>query len=185
MPELRIIPNGEVPLRDWCLESAACADTLLGRDKSMRLIQYTMRMVTGFNPSWNQGPPGNLMRTLAVGRKSLRFWRPLRCWRSALEVLQAKEGSDLARTELDRKLTLIEHLSFAVYCLIDHLAFYQRVGGLKYWTANQSDALDRVAEVLWTIESVAVAWREIRLLGFIRKEQALANHVAQHALAER
>eukprot|EP00419_Tripos_fusus_P026686 CAMPEP_0172722214 /NCGR_PEP_ID=MMETSP1074-20121228/80941_1 /TAXON_ID=2916 /ORGANISM="Ceratium fusus, Strain PA161109" /LENGTH=222 /DNA_ID=CAMNT_0013548153 /DNA_START=147 /DNA_END=815 /DNA_ORIENTATION=- len=144
-----------------------------------------MRMVTGLNPSWNEGLPGNLLRTLAVARKSLRFWRPLRSWRSIDEVLQAKEGSDLARTELDRKLTLIELLSFAVYCLVDHIAFYQRVGGLKSWTANQADVVDRVAEFFWTTESVAVVWREIRLLGCIHKEHALANTVAQHALTER
>jgi hypothetical protein len=99
--------------------------------------------------------------------------------------LKAKEGSDLARTELDRNLTLIEHLSFAVYCLIDHLAFYQRVGGLKSWTANQADALDRVAEFWWTIESVAVVWREMRSLGRIRKERELGNEANQLVLQER
>merc|ERR1719473_1743777 len=104
----------------------------------------------------------------------------MRSWKSIDEVLQAKNGSDLARTELDRKLTIIEHLSFAVYCLIDHCCFYQRVGGLKSWTANQADALDRVAEFFWTIESVAVVWREIRLLSHIRKELVLANAAAQH-----
>lgn len=185
MSDLRIIPNGEVPFREWCLESVACADTLLCRDKSMRLIQYTMRMLTGLNPSWTQGTPGNLMRTLAVARKSLRFWRPLRSWRSIDEVLKAKLGSDLALTEFDRTLTLIEHLSFAVYCLIDHLAFFQRVGGLSKLTADQADALDRVAEFNWTIESIVVVWREMRSLGRIRKELALGNLAIEHVLKER
>lgn len=185
MSDFRIVPNGEVPFREWCLESVACADTLLCRDKSMRLVQYACRMLTGLNPSWTQAPPGNLMRTLAVARKSLRFWRPLRSWRSIDEVLRAKEGSDLARTEFDRKLTLIELISFAVYCLIDHLAFYQRVGGLSSWTANQADALDRVAEFFWTTESVAVVWRECRLLACLSKEQHLGNMAMQHALRQR
>lgn len=182
--DLRVIP-GEVPLREWCLESVAVADTLLGRDKSMRLVQYTMRMLTGLNPEWTQGRPGNLMRTLAVARKSLRFWRPLRSWRSIDEVLKAKVGSDLAHTELDRKLTVTELLSFAIYCVIDHLCFYQRVGGLSSWSADRADALDRVAEFFWTTESVAVVWREIRTLGRIRKELALGDAAIQLSLKER
>lgn len=185
MSDLRVIPCGEVPLREWCLESVTVADTLLGRDKSMRLVQYTMRMLTGLNPAWTPGRPGNLMRTLAVARKSLRFWRPLRSWRSIDELIKAKLGSELAQTEFDRKLTFIELLSFGIYCLIDHCAFYQRVGGFASWTANQADALDRVAEFFWTIESVAVVWREMRSLGRIRQELALGNVAVQHFLRER
>lgn len=184
MTDLRVIP-GEVPFREWCLESVAVSDTILGRDKSMRLVQYSMRMLTGLVPEWTQGRPGNLMRTLAVARKALRFWRPLRSWRSIDEVLRAKVGSDLARTELDRRLTLVELISFATYCLIDHFAFYQRIGGLKSWTANQADALDRVAEFFWTVESVPVVWREIRELGRIRKEEDVSNAVACEALRQR
>jgi len=179
MADVRFLPIGEVPLREWCLESVVVSDTQIGRDKFMRLIQYSMRLITGLNPAWTQGRPGNLMRTLALARKTLRFWRPVRSWRSIEEVLKAKEGSALAPTELDRSLRVIEMASFAMYCLVDHCCFYQRIGGLKSLTANQADAMDRFAEFWWTIESLAGVWCETRELGRIQKEHDLGNAIAK------
>merc|ERR1712056_29340 len=98
-----------------------------------------------------------------------------RSWRSIDEVLRATKGSDLARTDLDRKLTLVELFSFAIYCLIDHCCLYQRIGGFPSWTANQADALDRLAEFFWTTECVAVIWRETRTIGSIQHEELLGN----------
>jgi len=154
---------GQTKLRDLWLQSIVLSDTHIGRDKSTRAFQYLARMLFGIT---DKEVFGNLLRTLALSRKTLRFWKPVKAVKR-IEDLYA----DPARDQLDKNLTALEIGSDAVYAAIDHVTFLQRIGALKWMSPKQVDNLDRFLEFFWATEVVPVLWRETRnLLRIVLKQ---------------
>lgn len=146
----------QTKLRDLWLQSIILSDTHIGRDKSARAFQYLARMLFGIT---DQEVFGNLLRALALSRKTLRFWKPVKAIKR-IEDLYA----DPARDQLDKHLTALEIGSDGVYAAIDHVTFLQRIGALKWMSPKQVDNLDRFLEFFWATEAVPVILRESRNL---------------------
>lgn len=142
-------------LRRLWLQSIVLSDTQVGRDKGMRFWQYLARMLSGLSGSQVSM---NLCSTLALGRKTIRFWKPVKLVKQMEDCLASRADS------VDKTLTLTEYGSFFVYCLIDHCAFAQRIGLLKL-SPESSDRLDRFEECWWFTEALALFLRERRALG--------------------
>jgi len=110
---------------------------------------------------------GNLLRTLALSRKTLRFWKPVKAVKR-IEDLYA----DPARDQLDKNLTALEIGSDAVYAAIDHVTFLQRIGALKWMRPKQVDNLDRFLEFFWATECVPVIGeKHVIFSAFVLKQQ--------------
>mmetsp|Transcript_32799 Transcript_32799/g.71605 ORF Transcript_32799/g.71605 Transcript_32799/m.71605 type:complete len:244 (+) Transcript_32799:57-788(+) len=148
-------------LRRLWLQSVLLSDTYIGREKSARVFQYAARMLYGIT-DWDLF--GNLLRTLALSRKTLRFYKPVKAVKRILDLKR-----DQHIDKLDRDLTIAEVGSDAIYALIDHVTFVQRIGGMKWMSQHQADTLDRVLEVFWFTEIVPVIWRETRKLFNLRR----------------
>jgi len=143
-------------LREAWLESLLLAGTVLGREKSMRFVMYFSRTIEALT---GQELFARLMATMAVCRKSLRFYKPLAIAKAAEDVIQ-----DPHLDSTEKTLTLAEKGSDAVYAVLDHVTFFQRIGGLSWLTPKQVDNLDRFIEVFWLTEIAALVCREARAL---------------------
>ncbi|CAE8695606.1 unnamed protein product, partial [Polarella glacialis] len=150
----KFVPEG--PLRDTWLESVVFSDTLLARDKAARALQYTARMLFGLT-DWEIF--GNLLRTMSLSRKTLRFYKPVKAAKRIEDVCNDPNIDDL-----DKKLTVVEIASDAVYAALDHVTFLQRIGALKFLGPKGVDNLDRFLEFFWFTEIIPVIWRESRTL---------------------
>eukprot|EP00930_Biecheleria_cincta_P103647 TRINITY_DN95675_c0_g1_i1.p1 TRINITY_DN95675_c0_g1~~TRINITY_DN95675_c0_g1_i1.p1 ORF type:complete len:244 (+),score=52.46 TRINITY_DN95675_c0_g1_i1:57-788(+) len=152
----------ESDLRDLWLESIAFSDTTLARDKTARAFQYTARMLFGIT---DLEVFGNLLRTLSLSRKVLRFYKPVKAIK---RIEDAQQDPNL--DALDKKLTVVEVASDGLYAAIDHITFLQRIGALKWMRPRAVDRLDRVLEFFWFTEIVPVIWREVRALLRMRRQ---------------
>eukprot|EP00747_Dinoflagellata_sp_TGD_P041860 gnl/TRDRNA2_/TRDRNA2_141719_c2_seq1.p1 gnl/TRDRNA2_/TRDRNA2_141719_c2~~gnl/TRDRNA2_/TRDRNA2_141719_c2_seq1.p1 ORF type:complete len:278 (-),score=55.42 gnl/TRDRNA2_/TRDRNA2_141719_c2_seq1:242-1075(-) len=151
-------------LRDLWVDSVMLSNTLVGRDKSMRAWQYFFRFLFGLT---GNDLFGNACKTMAVSRKTLRFYKPVKVAKAIDDVLR-----DPNMDETERKLTLVEVFSDGFYALMDHFAFLQRIGGLNWMTPKQVDNLDRFIECFWFTEVVPVICRELRTYFILRAEES-------------
>merc|ERR1719271_2034857 len=99
----------------------------------------------------------NLLRSCAVMRKIMRFWKPVK----ALKRIEDATRDD-SLDDMDKALTVAEVGSDGFYAFVDHFAFAQRIGLFPWMSAEQVDRLDRFIEVWWVTEIVPVIWRETR-----------------------
>lgn len=141
-------------LRQLWLQSLLVSDTYIGREKSMRAFQYCARMLFGLT---DREIFGSLLRTLALSRKTLRFYKPVKAVKRIEDIRK-----DPAIDGLDKTLTVIEVGSDAIYAAIDHITFVQRIGGLSWMKPKQVDNLDRFLEFFWLTEVLPVIFRELR-----------------------
>jgi hypothetical protein len=162
--------------RDFWIESVMLSNTLIGRDKSMRAWQYTARMLYGLT---GKELFGNLLRTLALSRKTLRFYKPVKVAKAIDDIL-GDENLD----SVDKALTVAEVSSDGIYALTDHVAFAQRLGALPWLSARDVDNLDRFIEVFWVTEIVAVMCRELRTFGRLRLQELGAKVRGKPSLKE-
>uniref|UniRef100_A0A7S2QCG1 Uncharacterized protein n=1 Tax=Zooxanthella nutricula TaxID=1333877 RepID=A0A7S2QCG1_9DINO len=139
-------------LQRWWLQAVLFQDTLVGRDKTMRLVQYTARCLSGLTGSevWHE-----LLVKLALARKTLRFGRQLRWVKDMRECLLYEKDA------LNRITTLVEQGSYIIYCCVDHATFAQRIKLLPL-APRRSDVLDRFAEFFWLTECIPAIVREVR-----------------------
>eukprot|EP00746_Dinoflagellata_sp_MGD_P153684 gnl/MRDRNA2_/MRDRNA2_84393_c0_seq1.p1 gnl/MRDRNA2_/MRDRNA2_84393_c0~~gnl/MRDRNA2_/MRDRNA2_84393_c0_seq1.p1 ORF type:complete len:329 (+),score=50.87 gnl/MRDRNA2_/MRDRNA2_84393_c0_seq1:135-1121(+) len=142
----------KVTLRNLWMKTIILSDTQLGRDKSARFLQYCGRMISGLTGS--TGVPWLLCMNLALMRRCLRFWKPVKL---AKQIEDTAHDENMAK--LDKVLTLTEFSSFLVYCLMDHLRFAQNCSLLKL-SPERYDILDRLTETLWVCETVPALTRE-------------------------
>mmetsp|Transcript_26688 Transcript_26688/g.60771 ORF Transcript_26688/g.60771 Transcript_26688/m.60771 type:complete len:246 (-) Transcript_26688:90-827(-) len=153
-PESKLSPESLRQLRQFWLRAVIFQDTLAGRDKTMRFVQYLARCLSGVT---GIEVFGNLLRTLALSRKTLRFGRQLR-WAKDMERCWLNE-----KDAFNRNTTIVEMGSYWIYCCVDHACFAQRIGLLRL-TPKRSDYLDRFAEFFWLTEVIPVLAREARAL---------------------
>merc|ERR1712007_8490 len=129
-----------------------------------RAFQYAARMLFGLT---GRDFFGNLLRALALSRKTLRFYKPVKALKRIEDI-----SRDPALDLVERRLTVMEVGSDAIYATIDHVAFLQRIGGMPWMSERQVDMLDRFLEFFWLTEVLPVIWREIRKLLRLRANSA-------------
>lgn len=143
-------------LRCFWMKTIIVSDTQLGRDKSARFFQYLGRMVSGCTGS--TGIPWQLCLNLALMRRCLRFWKPVKLGKQIEDTIKDQEMPMLSKF-----LTVAEFSSFLMYCLMDHVRFAQNCLLLKL-TPERFDLLDRCTEMFWVCETVPALMRESMVL---------------------
>merc|ERR1719389_1344289 len=112
----------------------------------------------------------NLLRMLALSRKTLRFYKPVKAVKKIEDIC-----SDCNLDEVDKNLTVVEVASDAIYAAIDHVTFVQRIGGMPWLSAEGVDRLDRFLEFFWLTEILPVIWREARTLSREHPDRSLQD----------
>lgn len=146
------------------IESLALSNTLTGRDKSMRFWQYLFRFLKALT---GHEIFHNARNTLSISRKTLRFYGEVRMLKNIEDTLH-----DNSLDTIDRTLTICEHGSNFVYICLDHIAFLERIGGLKFLTPKQVENFDRFIECFWGSEALAVLCRELRTYSRIQASKS-------------
>lgn len=141
-------------LYSFWVESVMLSNTLVGRDKSMRFWQYMFRMLSGLT---GREFFAKLLYTMSVSRKTLKFYKPVKVAKALEDVV-----NDPKLDTVDKTLTVCEVGNDGMYALVDHVVFFQRMGGMPWLSPLQVDYLDRFEELFWFGEIVSVICRELR-----------------------
>lgn len=147
-------------LRKVLAESITLSNTLIGRDKSIRFWQYLARMLSGLT---GREFFAKLLATLAISRKTLRFYKPIKAAKTVDDLLKQPCQDYTARA-----LTLSEVINDGIYAGVDNIAFFQRIGAFPWMNAKQIDNLDRFIEIFWFNEILSVFCREVRSFSQLR-----------------
>lgn len=114
-------------------DTVTFSETAHGRDRVFRCFQYLGRFLFG---AFQLEFFDRLTSVMALTRKSLRFWGPVK---GIVELCEVDGNSSGARW-----LKKAGIFSDAIYRLTDHVAFAQRIGLIgKNWTKEAVDKLDR------------------------------------------
>lgn len=160
---LTVDTSGSEPIATWAMQlrrqlmkTIIMCDTQLGRDKSTRLFQHLCRMISGL--TGDSGVAWQTCMNLAIMRRCLRFWKPVKLAKQIEDTLKNKKVR-----EVDRALTVTEFGCFLIYCLMDHVRFAQNITLIRL-KPQKYDLLDRFTEAWWIGETVPALIREARVL---------------------
>jgi len=169
-------------VHEYWTSSISFMETAYGRDRSLRFFQYLGRCLSGVThfPVFQ-----SLSSTMALSRKGLRFFGPIKAAKALCDLYDDKNVPTL-----EKNLTLTAILSDAIYRLFDHVAFMERIKLLKL-TPERSDLLDRFIEIFWLTEVIPMIFREAFAYFNLRMDQEKMKEAGTsvsdlfHELAER
>jgi len=149
-------------LHQFWINSITFMDTAYGRDRSLRFLQYAGRMFHGLLV---YDFLAKLSSTMALSRKGLRFFGPIKAIKALCDLMD-----DKVLNKVEKNLTAIATFSDGIYRLFDHVAFCERIKLLKLSEAR-SDLLDRFIEIFWLTEVIPMICREAFAYFNLRMEE--------------
>jgi len=158
---LRISCHAKSVHQFW-INSITFMDTAYGRDRSLRFLQYFGRMCHG---CLSYDCFGKLSSTMALSRKGLRFFGPIKAVKALCDLID-----DKMLNPIEKNLTFVATLSDGIYRLADHVAFLERIKVLRLSEAR-SDLLDRFIEIFWLTEVIPMICREALAYFNLRMEE--------------